>query len=215
MRSGALEPTATRRGEVAVSGPAREALRMVTETTHSLGTPPSWDGTWSLVIIRGSGTAASPHGVRNTLLTEGLGRLGNGVWITPHSARSERTVALLEEDPALDLLTCTATFEHLRHPEIVAQAWDLERIRRGYDEFIELMTALSAGTDRERFVAWTTAVRAWHQLMHSDPGLPPETIGADWPWMQVRRLMTSARDSWRAAAVRHADALVTGKRSLL
>lgn len=79
-RGGALAaPPVSRRGEVLLSHEGREALS-ITEQNRMMGlSTPGWDGTWSLLIIRGKASLSQPHRVRNKLLLEGLGGLGNSL----------------------------------------------------------------------------------------------------------------------------------------
>ena len=209
-RGALLGPPWVRRGEVLLEDDARSTLRLAAAATVTTAAEPEpWDGTWTLVLLRGTGGATHPHRVRSALLLEGLGALGNGAWVTPHTLRSERLIALLNEDPDLNLAVCQATFDYPSDAEIAKQAWDLPAIRAEYESFLALVAGLRPDTDAQRLAAWIVLARQWHHVARMDPGIPTDALDSAWPARDARRLVVSRRADWRPGAERHFESLVT------
>lgn len=209
-RSGALAiPPVARRGEVLLSTDGREALAMAVHDRVLDATPQVWDGKWSIIIVRGNATLSQPHRVRNRLLLEGLGSLGNGTWVTPHSDRSERLVALLDKDPALSLVSGQVVFDHPSDRDIAEQAWDLVLLRAEYEQFKSESLNQQATTDEECFAAWIAVVRQWQHVARMDPGIPEQAVGDGWPARGVQELVTVCRDQWKPKAAAFFSQVVT------
>lgn len=202
-RGAVARPPESVRGQVQLTADGRSALSMMADGLEPGRAEPTWDGTWSLVVVHAGASTAQPHRVRNELLLEGLGGLGNGVWITPHGDRSERLVALMKNNPSLRLMSGRATFDHPSNADIVEQAWDLTSLRAEWTRFGSDISALTAHTDEARFAAWISLVRHWLYVARLDPGIPREACGDRWPAAGVRELVDARRTSWLPGAQRY------------
>ena len=209
-RSGALEaPPVARRGEVLLTDAGREAMDLALEERPFMLPASAWDGKWSIIILRGKPSVNMPHRVRNQLLLDGLGGLGNGTWITPHGDRSERLVALLDADPALSLVAGQVVFDHPSNREIAEQAWDLDGLRDEYEQFRKEIAALKGGTDEECFASWIFVLRRWQHVSRLDPGIPEDAVGNEWPARGIRELVVECEARFSARAADFFDRIVT------
>ncbi len=143
-----------------------------------------WDGRWRLVLFDiPMGQNARRERLRHYLLGRGFGCLQGSVWITPDSVRDEReileggkinveTLILLEARP------CAGESD----TEIVAGAWDFERINRRYVRHMKILDARPGGALRNKATAkalrrWAAAeCEAWIDAVRIDPLLPAKVL---------------------------------------
>src|SRR6266446_9532087 len=154
-----------------------------------------WDGRWRLVLFDVP-TAQNSHRtrLRRYLRDKGFGYLQNSVWITPDSLADERqllgggkinveTLILLEATP------CAGETDG----EIVAGAWDFERINRRYTRHLKILDERPGGTLGNEVAArallrWAAAERdAWLDAVTNDPLLPERILPSDYLGQQAWR----------------------------
>jgi phenylacetic acid degradation operon negative regulatory protein len=140
--------------------------------------------------------------LRSRLAWTGLGSLGGGVWITPHVEREKELAAAIAEEPAADARSFVAEFGAIGSPEqLVADAWDLERVRGQYLTFVEDFSGVRALSTEACFRQQTLLVHAWRKFPFLDPELPAELLAPDWPRGRAHELFVSRHDRWRAKAL--------------
>ncbi|HVR34497.1 MAG TPA: PaaX family transcriptional regulator C-terminal domain-containing protein [Methylomirabilota bacterium] len=139
-----------------------------------------WDGLWRLALFDvPEARSGTRNRLRRYLRSRGFGYLQNSVWITPDALELERN--LLSDDPvdveSLLLLEARPGAGE-SDEEIVAGAWDFDRINELYEKHREILTRRPRrriGTEAaaKAFRAWLGREReAWKEVMERDPLLP-------------------------------------------
>jgi len=143
-----------------------------------------WDGRWRLVLFDVPMERHVHRGrLRRYLRARGFGCLQGSVWVTPDPVAGEREVLaggkvnvnsllLLEARPCADE----------SDEEIVAGAWDFERINQCYTRHIEILDQHPGGPLRDHTAArtlqrWAALEReAWLAAIGMDPLLPKRLL---------------------------------------
>jgi phenylacetic acid degradation operon negative regulatory protein len=198
-----------RRARMTLSPRTAELLRSGAERIYSFGEPCRWDGRWLIVVLRvPEKSRAVRHQLRSRLAWTGLGSLGGGVWLTPHVEREQELAAAIAQEPAAEARSFVAGFGAIGRPDqLVADAWDLDRVRRQYGAFIEDFDRVRALTPEACFRQQTLLVHAWRKFPFLDPDLPAELLPADWPRRKAHELFITRHERWRAKALEYFAAL--------
>lgn len=143
-----------------------------------------WDGRWRLVLFDVP-TAQNSHRVRlrRYLQDKGFGYLQNSVWITPDSLEEERHILVggrinVESLILLEARPCAGESD----AEIVAGAWDFDRINRRYDSYLRILNERPCESLRiegaaKSLLRWASAERkAWLEAVTKDPLLPEKLL---------------------------------------
>lgn len=194
-----------RRARVTLSPRTAELLRSGAERIYSFGEPRRWDGRWLIVVLRvPEKSRAVRHQLRSRLAWTGLGSLGSGVWLTPHVERESELAAAIGDAPAAEARSFVAEFGAIGSPDqLIADAWDLERVRQLYLAFIADFRGVRALSSQACFRQQTLLVHAWRKFPFLDPDLPAELLPADWPRQQAHRLFAERHEQWRASALEY------------
>lgn len=147
-----------------------------------------WDGRWRLVLFDVP-TARNTHRarLRRYLRDRSFGYLQNSVWITPDSLEEERRILVggkINVESLILLEARPAAGES--DSEIVAGAWDFERINGRYLRHLKILgeragTALRNETAAKALQRWAAAEReAWLDAVRIDPLLPERILPADY-----------------------------------
>jgi DNA-binding transcriptional regulator PaaX len=152
-----------------------------------------WDGRWRIVLFDVP-TAQNSHRVRlrRYLRDKGFGYLQNSVWITPDPLDEERQILVggkinVESLILLEARPCAGESD----VEIVAGAWDFERINRRYARHLTILNerpsgALRNDTAAKMLLRWATAEReAWLDAVTNDPLLPKRILPPDYLGQQA------------------------------
>jgi len=143
-----------------------------------------WDGRWRLVVFDvPTGQNAKRERLRRYLRSKGFGYLQNSVWITPDPLEEERQVIRganinVESLLLLEARPCAGESD----AEIVAGAWDFERINRGYARHQKVLEERPSRAPRNEGAArallrWAAAEReAWLHAVANDPLLPSRIL---------------------------------------
>jgi len=165
-----------------------------------------WDGRWRLVLFDVP-MAQNSHRtrLRRYLRDKSFGYLQNSVWITPDPLEEERRILgggkiNVESFLLLEARPCAGESD----AEIVAGAWDFERINRRYARHLKILGERPRETLRNETAAmsllrWAAAEReAWLDAVTCDPLLPERILPSDylgqWAW---RRRVEVLRDAGR------------------
>lgn len=191
-----------RRARMTLGPRTSELLRSGAERIYTFGEPWQWDGRWLIVVLRvPEKSRAVRHQLRSRLAWTGLGSLGGGVWLTPHVEREQELAAAIDEAPEAEARSFVAEFGAIGSPrQLIADAWDLERVSRQYVVFIEDFSGVRALAPEACFRQQTLLVHAWRKFPFLDPDLPAELLPRGWPRRQAHDLFLSSHDRWRAKA---------------
>jgi len=147
-----------------------------------------WDGRWRLVLFDVP-TAQNSHRkrLRRYLRDKGFGYLQNSAWITPDPLEEERRILVggkinVESLLLLEGRPCAGESD----AEIVAGAWDFERINHRYARHLKILGERPSGTLHNETAAksllrWAAAEReAWLDAVTCDPLLPERILPFDY-----------------------------------
>lgn len=168
----------------------------------------AWDGRWLLV----SYSLPEPRRgqrdrLRQGLSFLGLGSLGNGLFVTPHDLRVQVRDLIRRSGVEADVTMHHGILEWPADPaQVVARAWDLERLGARYAEFLdrvagELPEAGALG-DREAFRRRFLLTHEFRRFPFSDPDLPDALLPAGWVGTAARSLFLEYNAALRPAALR-------------
>ena len=125
-----------------------------------------WDGQWRMVLFDvPTGQNAQRERLRRYLHAKGFGYLQNSVWITPDPLKEERQIMggariNVESLLLLEARPCAGESD----TEIVAGAWDFERINRRYARYLKVLeghpiAALRNERAAKTLLRWATTAR--------------------------------------------------------
>ena len=165
-----------------------------------------WDGQWRLVLFDvPTGQNSQREKLRRYLRDKGFGYVQNSVWITPDPLTEERQILgggkiNVESLLLLEARPCAGESD----AEIVAGAWDFERINRRYARHLKILGERPGGALRNDAAAkallrWAAAEReAWLEAVTNDPLLPGRILPSDYLGQQAwRRRVEVLRDASR------------------
>lgn len=159
---------------------------------------PSWDGTWTVVILPRSDNGVPERvELRRELEWEGYGQLGPGMFFRPGTDTGPLQDILKE----LGLEQRAVVF-HSRDAspggavgDLVVQCWNLTDVTAAYRDFIARFAPLSAllelgapVTPEQGFVAQSLLIDGFRHVMWRDPRLPPALLSKDWPGQSAYEL---------------------------
>jgi len=143
-----------------------------------------WDGRWRLVLFDVPVARDSDRKrLRRYLAQRGFGCLQNSVWVTPDSLEQERRILVggkinVESLILLEARPCAGESD----AEIVAGAWDFERINERYVRLMKTLDERPTAVLRNDAAArallrWSAAERqAWLAAVTNDPLLPARIL---------------------------------------
>jgi phenylacetic acid degradation operon negative regulatory protein len=169
----------------------------------------TWDGSWTLLgFSLPESRRADRHLLRSRLQWAGFGMLQNGLWV---AARAVDVQGLLEQLDVLDHLKVfrAQVAEPTQVAELIADAWDIPTIARGYQNFLDRWDTADPLPDAPDDLArqlWLLS--EWTLLARHDPALPVEYLPADWPAVRAEHVALRLRSQYEAGARRIAAGLV-------
>jgi phenylacetic acid degradation operon negative regulatory protein len=169
-----------------------------------------WDGQWRLVVFDvPTGHNTERERLRRYLRARGFGYLQNSVWITPDPLVEERRILgegkiNVESLLLLEARPCAGESD----VEIVAGAWDFERINRRYARHLKVLAERPGGALRSDAAAkalqrWAASEReAWLDAVTIDPLLPrrilPPAYSGQQAWQRRVEVLREAGSQLRA-----------------
>lgn len=143
-----------------------------------------WDGHWRFVIFDVPiSRNAHRQRLRRYLRERGFGFLQKSVWITPDPLRDEKELlAGARTDVTSLFLLQGEPCAGESNAEIVAAAWDFERINLNYSSHLEILNgpperSLNDATSAEALHRWAAREReAWLVAISADPLLPKRLL---------------------------------------
>ena len=152
---------------------------------------PTWDGHWHLAFVEAPSPRAARSRLRADLAFVGYAELTDNVWVSPFP-RVELS-EILERAGATARTARADSFD----PEPVG-AWDLDRLRASYDEWLDSADQLVRhhlaahdDADEAAFAARFHLVHEWRKFLFADPGLPADLLPGDWPGRDAADLFVS------------------------
>ena len=144
--------------------------------------------------------------------TPGATSLQNSVWITPDALTEERQILgggkiNVESLLLLEARPCAGESD----AEIVAGAWDYERINRRYARHLKILGERPGGALRNDATAkallrWAAAERdAWLEAMTNDPLLPGRILPSDYLGQQARWPSARTGGGWKCSGTPGGD----------
>jgi phenylacetic acid degradation operon negative regulatory protein len=197
-----------RRTYYALSPRAAEVLSEGVRHILSFGaTETSWWGRWTVAVFSIPEEQRDlRHVLRTRLRWLGMASLYDGVWISPHDRVEAVSVVLKELGVANATVLAGEIGPDSPPGGDPLRAWDLDELRRLYDELVSdyagLRVRCRAGqvTATEALVARTALMDAWRNFPNLDPELPPELLPADWPRARARETFIELYDGLAAVA---------------
>ncbi len=139
-----------------------------------------WDGRWRMILFDVPlNRNTERQWLRRYLRGKGFGCLQNSVWITPDSLEQEREILVggkvdVESLILLEARPCAGE----SNEEIVAGAWDFERINHQYAHYLKIVDERLLGVaNTQELLNWGRKERAaWLDAVKNDPLLPESIL---------------------------------------
>ncbi len=208
LRRLGVEPKATRQALMRTAADGwltSSAQRLLSDGAERIygftGAATGWDGRWVLVLARTSESERpTRHVLRTRLSWAGLGNPSPGIWIGTHPERVDEVERVLAEAGVPDAQVFVGAhqgFGDLR--AMVRQAWDLDAIERGYEQFVASFDRRAGG---DPLVDVTSLVHTWRGFPFTDPALPETLLPTPWLGVAAAQLFARRHAAWSGAAAR-------------
>lgn len=120
------------------------------------------------------------HNLRVALGWRGFGLLRHGLWIAPGRVDMGEVVDQLDLHERIEVFVGQpAAPTDIRR--VVADAWDLDEVRAGYERFIDRWRDGSPPGLRGPLARQVQLITEWRLLLLDDPRLPEDHLPAGWP----------------------------------
>jgi DNA-binding transcriptional regulator PaaX len=95
---------------------------------------------------------------------------------------------------------------------LAARLWDLQRLDRGYREFLQIFEPLAdqrpeGSSVADAFMTRLAVVLKYLRTAWDDPGLPPELLPARWKGQVARLMAHRLYDAFLPGTLQHGDAI--------
>jgi phenylacetic acid degradation operon negative regulatory protein len=214
VRGGWLETSRVgRRSRVELSLRSHDLLATGASRIYAFGSEWAWDGRWLVLVLRVPEERREVrHQLRTRLAWAGFGSMGGGVWLTPHVSREGELQDAVSEAPAALATSFVASLGELgRASDVVAAAWDLDRVWGQYDAFLEDFAAARPSSGEACFRFQTLLVHAWRKFPFLDPDLPAELLPTGWPRRRAHELFLARHSRWAGPAGKWFEELEAGR----
>jgi phenylacetic acid degradation operon negative regulatory protein len=125
--------------------------------------------------------------------------------------RESELASAINEEPVAEAQSFVAEFGSIGDPEqLVAEAWDLERVRQQYLAFIDDFSRVRATTPEACFRQQSLLVHAWRKFPFLDPDLPAAMLPSAWPRERAHALFVDRHRRWDERARSYFERLETG-----
>lgn len=202
-RRGLLESSKTgRRTYYGLTRRAAEVLRDGVQRIMSFGASTgAWDHAWRVAVFSVPEQQRDVrHAVRTRLRWLGFAPLYDGVWVSPRDAAAA-AAAELNELGVINFTVMTSQFlTEGPAGKGPLSAWDLDEVRKQYDEFIEehvfLLRRAREGSvgAAEALFARTELMDTWRHFPNLDPELPSELLSPGWPRQRAHEVFGELYD---------------------
>lgn len=168
----------------------------------------AWDGRWLLV----SYSLPEPRRgqrdrLRQGLSFLGLGSLGNGLFISPHDLRPQVDELIRRYGVEREVTVHHGTLEWPADPaQVVARAWDLDKVADLYAEFLErtrpALAEADGFDDRQAFRRRFLLTHEFRRFPFSDPDLPDALLPPGWVGTRAKETFLAYNRKLRRRAER-------------
>jgi phenylacetic acid degradation operon negative regulatory protein len=164
---------------------------------------PDWDGRWLVLTVTvPEDQRHLRHQIRTRLAWAGFGSPVPGVWISANPEREAEAKQIFADlDLSDGVFSFVGPFAGIGSTaQLVAQAWDLDRVAEHYRAFIDFVLALAPVSDADCVVAQASLVHEWRRMPFIDPQLPGDLLPPDWIGRQAVTLFRARHAAWAARA---------------
>ncbi len=164
-----------------------------------------WNGTWLVVAFS---VPEEQRDIRHTLRTRlrwlGFAPLYDRLWVSPNGDAAATRAAIRDcnvQDASVFEATSVYSVAGDRDGQHPLSAWNLDEMRRAYDEFINrfapLYERVASGDIRasEALIQRTAIMDSWRSFPVLDPNLPREVLPAEWPRHRAHGIFAKVYDS--------------------
>ncbi len=161
------------------------AARQARQSASRSGVTTDYDGSWWLVVVTTSGSAAEVRGARRRILAyTRLAELREGVWMRPANVAVQLPDSL---DVDVELMTAVPPGAD----RLAARLWDLPAWARHADELLRALDALVPDHPEALAPGFELSAAVLRHLQ-ADPLLPVELQPPKWPGARLR----ATYDAW-------------------
>lgn len=161
------------------------AARQARQSASRSGVTTDYDGSWWLVVVTTSGSAAEVRGARRRVLAyTRLAELRAGVWMRPANVAVQLPDSL---DVDVELMTAIPPDAD----QLAARLWDLPAWARHADELLRALGALVPDGPEALAPGFELSAAVLRHLQ-ADPLLPVALQPPDWPGARLR----ATYDAW-------------------
>jgi phenylacetic acid degradation operon negative regulatory protein len=165
-----------------------------------------WDGTWLVVAFSVPEEQRDlRHALRMRLRWLGFAALYDGVWVSARADAAATEAAIrgcgvhqASIFRATSLYSAAGSGRGRRHP---LSAWNLDELRRSYDDFIKRFEPVYERVVSGEIGAWealverTAIMDTWRAFPALDPDLPAEVLPDGWPRQRAHEIFAQVYDS--------------------
>ncbi|MFC4536410.1 PaaX family transcriptional regulator C-terminal domain-containing protein [Sphaerisporangium dianthi] len=161
----------------------------------------AWDGRWVMAAFSISEEQRDlRHALRARLRWLGFAPLYDGLWVSPTANADSAAAVLAELEIPMSTIFHAEALDSsgTRAPQ---EAWDFDRLRRAYEDFVAQHSPLLERVRKgvvgasEALVARTGIMDTWRRFPNHDPDLPTELLPAAWPRAAARDLFVEIYDT--------------------
>jgi phenylacetic acid degradation operon negative regulatory protein len=163
--------------------------------------PIDWDGQWTCVAFSVPESDRRRRWLLRSRLRElRMGRLYDGLWISPHDLADPVDAALGEIGIRWATILRATELRNAGGVDPV-DAWELDRVRTSIDDVDQIVVAIRRRLDEgsvgpaDALVARTDLMARWRTMAAADPYLPEALLPDDWPLTPARRRFADAYDA--------------------
>lgn len=159
-----------------------------------------WDGNWTVAAFS---IPEEQRDVRHTLRSHlrwlGFAPLYDGTWVSPR-ATPESALAIFR-DLHVEAATVFRGRDTTGDPRPPIAAWDLDELRRTYEQFIERYEPILAAVDGGRvttsgaLLTRTEVMDTYRSFPGLDPELPAELLPPAWPRERAHQIFAQLYDT--------------------
>ena len=155
-----------------------------------------WNGTWSLALIAGV-HAKNRDQIRKELSWFGYAPFSSNVFAhpAPDMQRVEERLEHLEGNEQVLLMQATARKRNQYLQQLVGEAWSLQALDDGYEEFLQRFRPVYKAVRRSRnpdpktaFQLRTLLIHEYRKILLRDPFLPAELLPERWSGVSAYQL---------------------------
>ncbi|MGU3437883.1 PaaX family transcriptional regulator C-terminal domain-containing protein [Actinomycetes bacterium M1A6_2h] len=150
----------------------------------------SWDGQWTTIVLSvPEDSRHLRHRARSRLGWSGFGNTSSGLWVAP--GRHDVAAILGPEFEGADITVLIGrTIPPTTDESLVAAAFDLDEIARGYSAFVARWSSVRVADlgESDAFAARVRLQAQWLSLGRADPLLPASLLPVGWPAEEAERL---------------------------